>query len=582
MLSTHRRRRGPYALAGADRRRRGGSALVFLGFLALAAFVLYSLFGWLFGGATTQRAPARIAVERSGEVNVTIDGGEVQQAEDGLPLYGGDSVSTTTRGQAQLAYFDGTVVRLDVDSELKIVDSQAGEEAVLSLLLTRGRAWLRSPLVSTQTGVILRTIETPGLSLQVPAGTEMIVSLREVAVFDAGGPGVPLELPAGGSLVLGEGQVFSLPSGDASPSADIYAYRSALRDIDLESAFLADSRRLVTGAMATATSSALRPSTEVLEVQEPVDGSTETGATLVVRGTVGQGVSRVRVNGYQASLDAVRATFRQELALPTDVDAFEVVVEALDERGIVLREVQRTVRPGARVVTTVSPLTLLQPAAAGQTYRTSRSEVTLRGTAGREVQAIEVNGYRLQLFTPGSGTWSYLAREDLRNLVPGRNVYTILPYLADGKAAAPVTLVILKEDGAEGIVTSASSVASTTTSVASSTTSSSSSLREADLPQNAPLLPGSLAVTAPTAGTAHTATGSELLLEGTTSSQTASVWVNGYRLQLYQPGVRSWNYIAKEAFGNLKDGLNTYRIVARNEKGEVLDVVEYVVTKAGA
>jgi hypothetical protein len=101
---------------------------------------------------------------------------------------------------------------------------------------------------------------------------------------------------------------------------------------------------------------------------------------------------------------------------------------------------------------------------------------------------------------------------------------------------------------------------------------------ETSLPQNDPLRPGTLAVTAPMPGAQYTATGSEFLLEGTTIKETASVWVNGYKLQLYTPGKLTWNYIAKTDYGTLKRGTNVYRIVSRNAEQQILDVFQYTVT----
>ncbi len=83
---------------------------------------------------------------------------------------------------------------------------------------------------------------------------------------------------------------------------------------------------------------------------------------------------------------------------------------------------------------------------------------------------------------------------------------------------------------------------------------------------------------APAAGTQYTATGSEVVIEGTTIAETDSVWVNGYKLQLYRPGVTTWNYIARESMGNLKRGTNTYRIVTRDKQNVILDVLVYTIT----
>jgi hypothetical protein len=79
-------------------------------------------------------------------------------------------------------------------------------------------------------------------------------------------------------------------------------------------------------------------------------------------------------------------------------------------------------------------------------------------------------------------------------------------------------------------------------------------------------------------GTQFTSTGSAFLLEGTNPSETASVWVDGYKLRLFTPGKTFWNYIADPALGTLKKGVHTYIINARNAQGEILDTTTYTVT----
>ncbi len=209
------------------------------------------------------------------------------------------------------------------------------------------------------------------------------------------------------------------------------------------------------------------------------------------------------------------------------------------------------------------------PAKGGETFRTQQTEIVIRGGAPKGTESITVNEYKLQLYKAGSETWSYLAKTDLGNLRAGSNTYTIVSIDSAGQKSAPVTLTILLEPGEGGVVTNPSG---------GGTSSAASVISETSLPQNAPLTPGVLKVTGPTAGTAHTATGGELLIEGTTSAATASIWVNGYRLQLFQSGKTYWNYIAKEDFQNLKKGTNVYKVVARNSDGQILDTLEYTVT----
>ncbi len=67
------------------------------------------------------------------------------------------------------------------------------------------------------------------------------------------------------------------------------------------------------------------------------------------------------------------------------------------------------------------------------------------------------------------------------------------------------------------------------------------------------------------------------MIVGATSSQTASIWVNDYRLQLYKAGKTTWNYIASVAFANMKKGRNVYVITARDAEEKILDRVEYIV-----
>ena len=71
----------------------------------------------------------------------------------------------------------------------------------------------------------------------------------------------------------------------------------------------------------------------------------------------------------------------------------------------------------------------------------------------------------------------------------------------------------------------------------------------------------------------------EVLIEGETAPETHSISVNGFTLTLYKPGKVTWNYIAKEEFGNYKRGVNRYVVVTRNSKGKILDVLRYVVER---
>lgn len=248
-------------------------------------------------------------------------------------------------------------------------------------------------------------------------------------------------------------------------------------------------------------------------------------------------------------------------------------------RGLAIHASRRGDEHGASssatiVVTNTSPSqehvlitapVITSPAASGQTYRTEKVELVLRGTASKDAAGIMVNDYQLKLFTPEKGSWSYLASLELGNLKAGTNTYDVFTLDSLGRKSDPVRITIIQGEGPEGVVAPGEG--------------SGQGSSQAPLQNNAPLTPGILAVTAPEPGTSMTYSGTGFLLEGTTSAATHSIWVNDYRLQLYTPGKTFWNYIASEELQTLKPGRNVYRIVARNEKGEVLDVLEYIVEK---
>jgi hypothetical protein len=173
-----------------------------------------------------------------------------------------------------------------------------------------------------------------------------------------------------------------------------------------------------------------------------------------------------------------------------------------------------------------------------------------------------VNDYKLQLFDPAKGTFSYLASQRLGNMKTGENIYDVYALDAGGAKSTPARITIFIGP-ADAMPVQPSSSAPVSSS--------------GPLPTNTPLLPGSLSVIAPTAGTTHTETGTGFLLEGLTSGKTATMWVNDYKLQLYRPGKTTWNYIASVEFANLKRGMNTYVIVARDSDNKILDKMTYTV-----
>jgi len=520
------------------------------------------------GNAVRQNA-AVLLTEGPGTVNVSIDGGEMKRAENRLKLYPNDQVTTSGNARAALALFDGTIVRLDNATILQVVESEHGvKQSRIVLALNGGSVWISTPTVDDYSGSILREIRTEQMNLALPPRTEIAVTPSAFTTFAADGQGISV-LVAGNRtpVIIGEGQQFTIPAG-APLAGNLYRFRSPLDPLMVLSPFVSESRsmRYSISASVSGSGTVAPPAVEsqdVLTVSEPAQGITLDTATVKVVGTVRKPAEKVRINGYL--VETTNGRFEREISLP-DEDEVTVLVEALNADGTVNEKIQRTLKRDRKPP---EAPTILTPAKAGETYATMRDPIEISGEAPDGTVGIVVNDYRLQLFTPGERTWSYLASTKLANMQQGSNTYSVVAINKGGYLSPPAVITILFNQGQEGLVKLAG------TGAAASSTAPTEDV--ATLPDNAPLNPGSLAVTGPAAGTQFTSTGSSFLLEGTTSSATASIWVNDYRLKLYLPGKITWNYIADVQYGTLSRGRNLYRIVARDKNNMILDTVTYTV-----
>lgn len=560
-----RHRRGAYALAAEHTLPRGVRFLLFIGAMIFVAYLLWTLFLRLLGVTSgVERAGAFLTVEDRGTVNVVIDGKQ-QRAENGMMVFPGESVMTGPSAHASMQFFDGTRVRLADATDVAITESSRGSKGKITLGLQQGNIWMMTAGRSF-TGSVATTVTSPTLSFAVTSGTEAQLSPTSVTVFSSENTGVEVSLTGHDSFVIGEGQQWLLPT-NAQVGDNVFEYRSPIDPAVARSTFIVESRVLLMNAMRGRASSGSRASEngELLTITAPANGTIVSTPTVVVTGTVGAGVTRLQINGYPALLDTVKKTFSQEVAPSEGQGDFEIAVQAMDDARTILAEAHRTVKRAPAAPLGAPSITI--PARAGDTYRTHAEELIVRGTAPAGTQGIMVNDYKLQLFEPAKGEWSYVASLRLKNMVQGTNTYDVFALDSTGKKSEPARLIIIQGgDGPDGIVSAASSSAAFAKPASSSSPAN-----------NAPLEPGSLSVTLPETGTTHTETGTGFLMIGATSPKTATISVNDYTLQLYRPGKTVWNYIVDAAINNLRRGKNTYTIVARNKEGQILDTLTYTV-----
>lgn len=557
------RRNKPAVPAGM---RRLVSAGLVLGVIVYAGSVALDFFGV---GNAIRRTATTLTIDNQGVVNVSVEGGPLKRADQDLKLYPGDTIVSSPRNYATLTFFDGTSLRLDESTQVSIDESYRGdEESKITTSIQEGTVWLRTPDRVNFSGSVLRTIRSDYLEITLQPNTEAVFAPRSLTVFDADGLG--LEVTVAGSnetVVIGEGQQFTIPA-TADLGVNLYTYRSPLDPQQILLPFIEESRaayenRPVATQPTGETGGGGGSADIILSLTAPENNTQVDTSTLEVSGRVGSNVDKVRINGYLAPIE--NGQFSQELALPEE-DTISITVEAVDANGVVLAEVLRTV---TRDREPPEPPTITGPAATGETYATTQTEIEITGTAPAGAVGIEVNDYRLQLFEPGDTTWSYLANINFDNYEFGENVYNVVAINRGGYRSEPATITVLLNTNTEGVIEEGGDT--------SGTTPTPTTEEEAALPDNAPLRPGTINIYAPAEGTEHTTSERELLIEGNVPADVQSVWVNGYRLQLFEPGRGFFNYIASTELNTLRRGRNVYRIVARNEDNEIIDRVEYVI-----
>jgi len=546
--------------------------LISLGILLLALYIIGNKTLAFFGVGNAIRSTATILnVENGGVINVSVDGGPLKTAENELKLYAGDTIVSSPRNNATLSFFDGSSMRLDESTQVHIAQSLEGEESsLITIELEEGTVWASTPKLSVYSGSTIRTIVSPYISAVIPSQVEMVMKPRSVTVFSADGLG--LELTIAGNkqkIMIGEGQQFTLPVGGES-AVDLYTYRSPMDTAQLQSAFVEESRALYTSTKNSSGTGVTIPTTEpkndiALTVINPIDGSTIQSTVVKVSGTINDKVERVRINGYLANIDKAVGTFEQELVLP-DEDEISIAIEAVDAQGEVIGEAIRKV---SRDRKPPEPPVISSPAGNGETYLTTNSEIEISGTAPNDAVGIEVNGYRLQLFSPGDTRWSYLANTKFSNFVVGENVFEVVAINRGGYRSDPAKITVILGNGQEGVVTG--------TSTGTLIPTTPHTVEETTLPSNTPLMPGTISIFGPQQGTEYTATKAEFLIEGNIPKEVASVWVNGYNLRLYEKGKGFFNYIASVELGTLQRGRNVYRITTRDDAGKLLDEMNYIV-----
>lgn len=187
----------------------------------------------------------------------------------------------------------------------------------------------------------------------------------------------------------------------------------------------------------------------------------------------------------------------------------------------------------------------------------SAVDMIIEGTAPAEAEFITVNGYTLTKYIPGDRKWSYFAAKKFGTLNPGENNYQVVATTRDGRASEVTTLTVNYEGTAIPEAPVVPEPATTTTTPTTEVSSESTENSIGDFPK--PI------VTRPATGSfgdPFQTSSKVITITGTVDPTTQSVSVNGFELRQFAPGDTEFSYIANATYGNLREGLNEFKILA--------------------
>ncbi len=241
---------------GAERPLQGSRIRIVVGILSIVLLwkIGQSVVGFFSIDALASGSGILTVEDRASNVQVSVEDGELQRAESGVKLYPGDTIATHTNGRARVKFFNGTVLRCNDGSTVKIIEaSKTDSTKNLSIEFSQGELWLKTHYRGSGSSVV--TIETPYYSLKIDGDSELIIRPERIVVLKADNIGIAVELDIDSpedNVIVGEGQVLNLDTASRTSiesGTNPYAFRDPITPIILAEKFLTESESIV-GAIA--------------------------------------------------------------------------------------------------------------------------------------------------------------------------------------------------------------------------------------------------------------------------------------------------------------------------------------------
>jgi hypothetical protein len=362
-------------------------------------------------------------------------------------LQAGDTIKTATGGLLVLRFFEGSEIRLDKQTEIKLIrldkDATVGDHVAIDLIA--GRLWRRGTDANTQDAdfiintnlqiiqmnkAVVIDVATDPDQLSVIGGNittnvaEKVNGTRKPVsqLSLAGGEQVTLDELTMDQLKAGEKGVI-LPISDEYRSSEWYIW-----NIEKEEKL---------GYVVEVATSPTPPKEDLAELEEGLvtvaspKQSQSTGSKVTVSGTYDKAkITSIWVNNDSATLGI---NDEWEITVPLTQQQNTVTVTALEKNSTVKKEVTSI----ELNVDTSGPLlgSITNPEVDANGNGTITSDtLELTGEVDTDAEKVCVShndtqpAYCLKQFTPGSKIYRYLGGVSYGNVVSGKNKYEIYAY----------------------------------------------------------------------------------------------------------------------------------------------------------
>jgi hypothetical protein len=491
-------------------RRNWWPWVVFVAVAALFFWAVFQFFSALFSSVTSESISVELEIQQGRSEFLLAEKSEWNPAFSEAKFLEGDAVRTTKNSRVILNFLDGNKLYLDSETEIEIVEltqkSSGKTNAVFQL--NSGQIWAEIQDVSFQqdedSSLVVETARSKtyvrGTTFNLNTNQETdTISLIEgqvsVDVLGENDKTQTVQVGVGQKLIVNEGTFDLLSRGGNAISAVEAGFT--------ESDWYLDNLERTQPEAVAATRERLAPppppepdSTEEtdeavttseffdsLEVDDEIEAPTITspvqGETIgaevdliPIRGTAPAEAFQIQVNDYVLQRfqpgDRIWTYIaaKEYGTLKPGSNTYNVVAITRDGKRSEITSINVTYEGtlDTPAPTTEDDTETPPPANAGLSapvvtrpalfsvdpdavYETSSTSLTLRGRVDTRTQYVEVNGYRLQRFSPGDTEFSYTAVYNAAgggNMQEGENTYTIETFGPDGISAQTQAVIFFR------------------------------------------------------------------------------------------------------------------------------------------